>query len=101
MPSSSCWPLVLPHCWQRHDESINRRIAGDDRTGTVAYQRAASDSNWASDAVVGAAWGYAVARIVVAGKETRHLSVGPAPAPEGAPGVSLSFSFQSTPWEGR
>lgn len=67
--------------------------------GTVAYQRAASDSHWASDVVIGAAWGYAVGRVVVGAEENRRLAVRAARGLSGGPGLSLSYSFRAAPWE--
>jgi hypothetical protein len=37
--------------------------------GTVMYQRVTADKHWASDAFVGAAWGWGVARVVIQRRE--------------------------------
>ena len=66
---------------------------------TVSWQRVASDSHWASDALLGAAWGHAVARVVVATEEERRLGFVPASAPGGGPGLALRLRFLRSPWE--
>ena len=45
--------------------------------GTLAFQRVDSNSHWASDAFLGSAWGYFVAKTVVASEESDRVAIEP------------------------
>jgi hypothetical protein len=61
----------------------------------VVYERVYSNSHWASDAWLGAAWGLAVARVVVATEESDRLTVRPDIDPRsGRAGVVVSVSVR-------
>lgn len=43
----------------------------------MAFQRADSNSHWASDAFIGSAWGILVAKTVVAAEESERVGLEP------------------------
>ncbi len=65
--------------------------------GTVVFQRVDSGAHWASDAWIGAAWGYAVSSIVVRveedGRLPRRTQIGLAPS---ASGLALQFTVPTS-----
>lgn len=58
---------------------------------TVALQRISDEQHWASDVWLGAAYGWAVAKLVVRLHEEDSIRLEPAPGPE--PGVQLRWTF--------
>lgn len=62
--------------------------------GTMAFQRTDSNSHWASDAFLGSAWGYFVARTVVGAEESDRISVEPVvDGGSGRVGVGLTVRY--------
>ena len=62
--------------------------------GTVVYHRVATGKHWTSDSVLGALWGYGVARIVIERREADRTDFVPFFDPgSGALGLSVSTSF--------
>lgn len=49
--------------------------------GTVIYERVSSGKHWASDSLLGAAWGWAVARLVIGRREADRIDFVPAIRP--------------------
>ncbi len=62
--------------------------------GTMAFQRADSNSHWASDAWIGSAWGLFVAKTVVAAEESDRLQIEPmVDVGSGRAGMGLRIRF--------
>ncbi len=61
--------------------------------GTVAWQRITSQQHWASDVWLGAAYGWAVAKLVIRLHEEEALRVEPAPGPDGGLGLAFVVRF--------
>lgn len=62
--------------------------------GTIAFQRADSNSHWASDAWIGSAWGLLVAKTVVAAEESDRLQIEPmVDVGSGRAGMGLRIRF--------
>lgn len=62
--------------------------------GTMAFQRVDSNSHWASDAFFGSAWGYFVAKTVVASEESDRVSIEPLlDVGSGRTGIGVRFRF--------
>ena len=62
--------------------------------GTVVYHRVATGKHWASDSVLGALWGYAVAQIVIARREAERTDFVPFFDPgSGAVGIRVAAPF--------
>jgi hypothetical protein len=61
--------------------------------GTVAVQRVSSEQHWASDVWLGAAYGWAVARLVIRLHEEDGIRVEPVTSPGGATGVAVRIAF--------
>ena len=62
--------------------------------GSVVYQRIADGDHWASDSVLGALWGYAVAQIVISRREADRTDFVPFWDPgAGAVGVRVATPF--------
>lgn len=62
---------------------------------SVAYERTASGDHWASDSVLGALWGYGVARVVIARREADRTDFVPFFDPgAGAVGVRIVTPFR-------
>lgn len=62
--------------------------------GTVAWQRVADEQHWASDVWLGAAYGWAVAKLVVRLHEEDALDIQPVTGPSGGLGLGLSLRFR-------
>ena len=61
---------------------------------SMAFQRTDSNSHWASDAFLGSAWGYFVARTVVGAEESDRISVEPVvDGGSGRVGFGLTIPF--------
>lgn len=76
---------VLSH----HLESTPASIALYGMAATVAWQRIHAEQHWASDVWLGAAYGWAVARVVIRLHEDEAIRIQPAPGPAGEPGLML------------
>lgn len=61
--------------------------------GTVAVQRITSEQHWASDVWLGAAYGWAVAKLVIRLHEEEALRVEPVTPPSGGVGLALRYTF--------
>lgn len=61
--------------------------------GTVAWQRVADEQHWASDVWLGAASGWAIAKLVVRLHEEEAVTVGPVTGPEGGVGLEVRVRF--------
>lgn len=62
--------------------------------GALTYERAASEKHWVSDSWIGAAWGWGVARVVIARREGRCFNFAPVFDLEtGAVGVRVPVPF--------
>lgn len=80
---------VLAH----HADSTPASIALYGLAGTVAVQRISSEQHWASDVWLGAAYGWAVARLVIRLHEGDGTRLEPAVSPSGDPAVLLRITF--------
>jgi membrane-associated phospholipid phosphatase len=61
--------------------------------GTVAWQRIADEQHWASDVWLGAASGWAIAKLVVRLHEDEALTVAPITGPAGGVGLEVRVRF--------
>jgi membrane-associated phospholipid phosphatase len=80
---------VLSH----HVRSTPVSVALYGLAGTVAWQRITSEEHWASDVWLGAAYGWAVARLVIRLHEEDAVRLEPTVVPSGDPGLGLRFRF--------
>jgi membrane-associated phospholipid phosphatase len=80
---------VLAH----HAESTPVSVLLYGLAGTVAVQRVSSEQHWASDVWLGAAYGWAVARLVIRLHEEDGLRLEPVAAPGGATGLAVRIAF--------
>jgi membrane-associated phospholipid phosphatase len=60
---------------------------------TVALQRISDQQHWASDVWLGAAYGWAVARLVISLHEDDAVRIEPAPGPDGHPALAIRVRF--------
>jgi len=61
--------------------------------GTVAWQRVTAETHWPSDVWLGAAYGWAVAQLVIRLHEDDALRVHPAVGPSGGIGLGFRYTF--------
>jgi membrane-associated phospholipid phosphatase len=61
--------------------------------GTVSWQRVADEQHWASDVWLGAASGWAIAKLVVRLHEEEALTVAPVTGPDGGYGLEVRVRF--------
>jgi len=61
--------------------------------GTVAWQRIADQQHWSSDVWLGAAYGWAVARLVIRLHEDDAIRLKPVSTPSGGLGLGLTIGF--------
>jgi membrane-associated phospholipid phosphatase len=61
--------------------------------GSVAWQRVFSEKHWASDVWLGAAYGWAVAQLVIRLHEEEALQIEPVVLPSGGAGLSVRLRF--------
>lgn len=93
-PSGHSSTIVqLAHVLAHHIDWTPASVALYGLAGTVVFQRVDSGAHWTSDAWIGAAWGLAVANVVIRLEEEGRLparaSLGMSPTPHGV-GITLS-----------
>ncbi len=80
---------VLSH----HIDRMPAALALYGLAGTVAWQRISSEQHWASDVWLGAAYGWAVAQLVIRLHEEDAIRLELAPDPSGGMALALRISF--------
>jgi hypothetical protein len=80
---------VLSH----HIDWVPASVALYGLATTVAVQRISDEQHWASDVWLGAAYGWAVARLVIRLHEEDAVRLEPASGPSGSPGLALRVMF--------